>query len=112
MYLSWRGYSTGEVWFTNWDYSGWSAQHIVGGSGWTATPDTSPSWAQNYSGLLPTLFWAEESGDIVVSVDFPSGWISPQTVGCSGWTAQTSNNSPAPAYFESRRVSSNLEYPV
>jgi hypothetical protein len=100
IYLAWTGYSTGEVWFTNWNYPGWSAQHTVGGSGWTAASDAQPSWAQNYSGLLPTMFWTEDSGDIALSIDFPGGWVSPQTVSCNGWIADSPIVfPPAPAYL-------------
>jgi hypothetical protein len=100
IYVAWTGYSTGQVWFTYWNYPGWATQNSVSGLDWIATSYSAPGWAQNYSGLLPTLFWTESSGDIVLSIEFPGGWISPLTVSCNGWVAQTAIVfPPAPAYL-------------
>jgi hypothetical protein len=62
IYVAWTGYSTGQVWFTYWNYPGWATQNSVSGLDWIATSYSAPGWAQNYSGLLPTLFWTESSG--------------------------------------------------
>jgi hypothetical protein len=102
--LAWEGHSTDDIWYTNWNYPGWSTQHTVSGSGWAAQTDAGPGWTQTELvpglGSISTLFWTDLSGDIFMSNDFPFGWTGEVTVACDSWTAQTQITfAPAAAYF-------------
>ena len=100
--LAWKGVTTNKIWYTRWNYPGWTTQQIVQGTtasgSWIAQTNVAP--AVEPAGL-PSIFWKASSSDrIRTSVQNPPLWAPQQVIACDNpkWVAETTV-APAAALF-------------
>jgi hypothetical protein len=114
LWLSWQASNGGAIMYSSWGGGGWSDPLEVSGTGWTAETGDAPAFDgfDNIADFQQLVAWkGASSNSIWFSYTNPSpaaesiGWTGQQTVGGSGWTAESNvaptleNTAAAPYLF-------------